>query len=149
MYEANTLGMARMTKALLPNLIASGDGHVVGVTSIAAFETYRGGAGYTAAKHAQRAALRTLRLELLGEPVRLTEIAPGMVETEFSLVRFGGDKEAAADVYAGMTPLQAEDVAGCIRWAVAQPPHVNIDEIVVRPRDQATATEVVRRRAAQ
>lgn len=149
MYEANAMGTARMTKALLPKLIASGDGHVVGVTSIAAFETYRGGAGYTAAKHAQRAALRTLRLELLGEPVRLTEIAPGMVETEFSLVRFGGDKEAAAEVYAGMTPLQAEDVAACIRWAVAQPPHVNIDEIVVRPRDQATATEVARRRSAE
>jgi len=143
------MGTARMTKALLPKLIASGNGHVVGVTSIAAFETYRGGAGYTAAKHAQRAALRTLRLELLGEPVRLTEVAPGMVETEFSLVRFGGDKEAAAKVYAGMTPLQAEDVAACIRWAVAQPPHVNIDEIVVRPRDQATATEVARRRSAE
>jgi NADP-dependent 3-hydroxy acid dehydrogenase YdfG len=149
MYEANALGTARMTKALLPKLIASGNGHVVGVTSIAAFETYRGGAGYAAAKHAQRAALRTLRLELLGEPVRMTEIAPGMVETEFSLVRFGGDKDAAAKVYAGMTPLQAKDVAACIRWAVAQPPHVNIDEIVVRPRDQATATEVARRPSAQ
>jgi NADP-dependent 3-hydroxy acid dehydrogenase YdfG len=145
MYEANTLGMARVTRALLPRLIASGDGHVVGVTSIAAFETYRGGAGYTAAKHAQRAVFRTLRLELLGEPIRLTEVAPGMVETEFSLVRFGGDEEAAAKVYAGMTPLRGEDVAECIRWAVAQPPHVNIDEIVVRPRDQATATEVSRR----
>ena len=90
MYETNVLGTMRMTRALLPRLIASGDGHVVGVTSIAAFETYRGGAGYTAAKHAQRAALRTLRLELLGEPVSVTDIAPGMVETEFSLVRFEG-----------------------------------------------------------
>ena len=88
MYESNVLGTMRMTRALLPRLIASGDGHVVGVTSIAAFETYRGGAGYTAAKHAQRAVLRTLRLELLGEPVSVTEVAPGMVETEFSLVRF-------------------------------------------------------------
>jgi NADP-dependent 3-hydroxy acid dehydrogenase YdfG len=145
MYEANVLGTMRVTRALLPSLIASGDGHVVGVTSIAAFETYRGGAGYTAAKHAQRAMLRTLRLELLGEPVRLTEIAPGMVETEFSLVRFDGDEEAARRVYAGMEPLRAEDVAECIRWAVAQPPHVNVDEIVVRPRDQATATDVHRR----
>jgi NADP-dependent 3-hydroxy acid dehydrogenase YdfG len=145
MYETNVLGTVRMTRALLPRLIASGDGHVVGVTSIAAFETYRGGAGYTAAKHAQRAALRTLRLELLGEPVSVTEIAPGMVETEFSLVRLEGDEEAAAKVYAGMEPLRAEDVAECIRWAVAQPAHVNIDEIVVRPRDQATATEVHRR----
>jgi NADP-dependent 3-hydroxy acid dehydrogenase YdfG len=144
MYEANVLGTMRMTRALLPRLIASGDGHVVGVTSIAAIEPYRGGAGYNAAKHAQRAMLRALRLELLGDPVRVTEIAPGMVETEFSLVRFGGDEEAARRVYEGMTPLSAEDVAECIRWAIAQPSHVNIDEIVVRPRDQAAATEVHR-----
>jgi NADP-dependent 3-hydroxy acid dehydrogenase YdfG len=144
MYEANVLGTMRMTRALLPRLIESGAGHVVAVTSIAAFEDYRGGAGYTAAKHAQRAVLRALRLELLGEPVRVTEIAPGMVETEFSVVRFGGDEEAAAGVYEGMEPLRAEDVAECIRWALAQPSHVNVDEIVVRPRDQATATEVHR-----
>ncbi len=146
MYESNVLGTMRMTRALLPALIGSGDGHIVGITSIAAFESYRGGAGYTAAKHAQRTLLRTLRLELLGEPVRVTDIAPGMVETEFSLVRLGGDEEAAARVYEGMTPLRAEDVAECIRWAIAQPPHVNIDEIVVRPRDQASATEVHRKR---
>jgi NADP-dependent 3-hydroxy acid dehydrogenase YdfG len=145
MYEANVLGTMRMTRALLPRLIESGNGHVVGVTSIAAFETYRGGAGYTAAKHAQRAALRTLRLELLGEPVSVTDVAPGMVETEFSLVRFEGDEKAAARVYEGMQPLRAEDVAECIRWAIAQPSHVNVDEIVVRPRDQARATEVHRR----
>lgn len=144
MYEANVLGSMRMTKALLPRLVESGAGHIVTVTSIAAFESYRGGAGYNAAKHAQRAMHRALRLELLGEPVRMTEVAPGMVETEFSLVRFGGDEEAAKRVYEGMEPLRAEDVAECIRWAVAQPPHVNVDEIVVRPRDQATATEVHR-----
>ncbi|HET7486211.1 MAG TPA: SDR family NAD(P)-dependent oxidoreductase [Solirubrobacterales bacterium] len=145
MYEANVMGTMRMTRALLPRLLESGDGHVVTVTSIAAIETYRGGAGYNAAKHAQRAMLRVLRLELLGQPVRFTEIAPGMVETEFSLVRFGGDEEAARRVYAGMQPLSAEDVAECIRWALAQPPHVNVDEIVVRPRDQATAADVHRR----
>jgi len=145
MYESNVMGTMRMTKALLPLLAGSGDGHVVTVTSIAAIETYRGGAGYNAAKHAQRALLRVLRLEHLGEPVRFTEVAPGMVETEFSLVRFDGDEEAAARVYEGMEPLRAEDVAECIRWAVAQPAHVNIDEIVVRPRDQARATEVHRR----
>jgi NADP-dependent 3-hydroxy acid dehydrogenase YdfG len=145
MYEANVLGTMRMTRALLPKLIASGDGHVVGVTSIAAFEPYRGGAGYNAAKHAQRAMLRVLRQELLGQPVRVTEIAPGMVETEFSVVRFGGDERAAARVYEGMRPLSAEDVAECVRWAVTQPPHVNVDEIVVRPRDQARATDVHRR----
>ena len=145
MYEANVLGTMRMTRALLPRLIESGDGHVVGITSIAAIEPYVGGAGYNAAKHAQRAMLRVLRLELLGQPVRVTEVAPGMVETEFSLVRFDGDEEAARRVYEGMQPLSAEDVAECVRWALAQPPHVNIDEIVVRPRDQATATDVHRR----
>jgi NADP-dependent 3-hydroxy acid dehydrogenase YdfG len=145
MYESNVLGQMRMTRALLPRLIESGDGHVVGITSIAAIEPYLGGAGYNAAKHAQRAMLRVLRQELLGQPVRVTEVAPGMVETEFSLVRFGGDEAAAAKVYAGMQPLRAEDVAECIRWALAQPPHVNVDEIVVRPRDQATATAVHRR----
>jgi NADP-dependent 3-hydroxy acid dehydrogenase YdfG len=144
MYESNVMGTMRMTKALLPLMAASGDGHVVTVTSIAAIETYRGGAGYNAAKHAQRAMLRVMRLEHLGEPVRFTEVAPGMVETEFSLVRFGGDEEAARRVYAGMQPLGAEDVAECIRWALAQPPHVNVDEIVVRPRDQATAADVHR-----
>src|SRR6476469_4481790 len=145
MYESNVLGQMRMTRALLPLLVASGDGHVVGVTSIAAIEPYIGGAGYNAAKHAQRAMLRVLRQELLGQPVRVTEVVPGMVETEFSLVRFGGDEAAAAKVYEGMRPLSAEDVAECIRWALAQPPHVNIDEIIVRPRDQATATSVHRR----
>ena len=145
MYEANALGTMRMTRALLPKLLESGDGHVVAVTSIAAFETYRGGAGYSAAKHAQRALLQTLRLELLGQPVKITEVAPGMVETEFSLVRFGGDEKAADHVYRGMEPLRAEDVAECIRWALSQPAHVNVDEILVRPRDQARATEVHRR----
>ena len=106
MYESNVMGTMRMTRALLPRLIESGDGHVVGITSIAAIEPYRGGAGYNAAKHAQRAMLRVLRQELLGQPVRVTEVAPGMVETEFSLVRFGGDEAAAARVYEGMQPLQ-------------------------------------------
>ena len=147
MYEANVMGTMRMTRALLPKLIESGDGHIVGVTSIAAFESYRGGAGYTGVKHAQRSLLRALRLELLGKAVRVTEVAPGMVETEFSLVRFGGDEAAAADVYRGAEPLRAPEVAECIRWVAAQPSHVNVDELVVRPRDQARATEVYRREA--
>jgi NADP-dependent 3-hydroxy acid dehydrogenase YdfG len=144
MYEANVLGTMRMTRAMLPALIGSGDGLVVAVTSIAAFEAYRGGAGYMAAKHAQRAMLRSLRLELLGEPLRITEVAPGMVETEFSVVRLDGDEEAARRVYEGMEPLRAEDVAECIRWVASLPSHVDVDEIVVRPRDQAAATEVFR-----
>lgn len=145
MYEKNVLGTVRMTKALLSALEASGDGHVVNVGSIAGFETYPGGAGYTAAKHALRALTRTLRKELLGRPVRVTEIAPGLVETEFSLVRFDGDAERAKGVYAGMEPLLGEDVADAIAWAVSRPSHVNIDEILIRPRDQAAATMVHRR----
>jgi NADP-dependent 3-hydroxy acid dehydrogenase YdfG len=143
MYESNVLGLVRMTRALVPLIIESGDGHVVNVGSIAAFETYPGGAGYTAAKHAVRAVTRTLRLELLGRPVRVTEIDPGMVETEFSSVRLG-DEEKARAVYAGMTPLTGSDIAECIVWALTRPAHVDIDEIVVRPRDQATARDVHR-----
>ena len=144
MYQSNVLGLMRMTRALLPLLERGGNGHIVDVGSIAGFEVYPGGAGYTAAKHAGRAVTRTLRLELLGRRVRVTEINPGLVETEFSTVRFGGDATRAGRVYAGMTPLTAADVADCILWAITRPPHVNIDEIVVRPRDQATATLVHR-----
>jgi NADP-dependent 3-hydroxy acid dehydrogenase YdfG len=144
MYEVNVLGTMRMTQALLPALVRSGAGHIVIVGSVAGFETYEGGAGYTGAKHAERALTRTLRMELLGTPVRVTEISPGLVETEFGLVRFRGDAEKAAAVYRGMTPLTAEDVADCIAWAVTRPSHVNVDEIVVRPTDQATATLVHR-----
>ncbi len=107
MWETNVLGTLRVTRALLPKLIDSGDGLIVTVTSIAAMEIYDGGSGYTAAKHAQGALHRTLRGELLGKPVRLTEIAPGAVETEFSLVRFGGDQQRADAVYTGITPLTA------------------------------------------
>jgi len=145
MYELNVLGVLRVTRALLPRLIASGDGLVVNVGSIAGFETYPGGAGYTASKHALRALTRTLRLELLGQPVRVTEVAPGLAETEFSLVRYDGDAVRARQVYAGMTPLAAEDVAEAIAWIAGRPSHVNVDEIVLRPRDQATATLVHRR----
>lgn len=144
MYELNVMGVLRMTKALLPQLIASGDGHLINVGSIAGFETYPGGGGYTASKHALRAVTRTLRIELLGKPVRVTEVAPGLVETEFSLVRFENDAERAKGVYDGMQPLTGDDVADCIAWAASRPSHVNIDEILVRPRAQATATAVHR-----
>lgn len=144
MWEANVLGTLRVTKAFLPKLIASGDGHVVTVTSIAAVEVYDGGAGYTSAKHAESALHRTLRGEHLGRPVRFTEILPGMVETEFSLVRFEGDNERAAGVYAGLTPLTADDVADVITFAVTRPSHVNLDSIVLKPRQQASATRAHR-----
>jgi NADP-dependent 3-hydroxy acid dehydrogenase YdfG len=125
---------------LLPKLVDSGDGLIVTITSIAAFEIYDGGAGYTSAKHAQSALHRTLRGELLGKPVRLTEIAPGMVETEFSVVRFGGDKDKADALYQGLTPLVAADIADVIGFVASRPSHVNLDQIVIRPRDQASAT---------
>ena len=139
------IGTLQVTRALLPKLIACGDGLIVTVTSTAALEVYDGGAGYTAAKHAQGALHRTLRGELLGKPVRLTEIAPGAVQTEFSLVRFGGDEQRAEKVYAGITPMVAEDVAEVIGFVASRPPHVNIDQIIVRPRDQASASRFNRR----
>ncbi|HLR99789.1 MAG TPA: SDR family oxidoreductase [Mycolicibacillus parakoreensis] len=145
MWETNVLGTLRLTRALLPALIASGDGLIITVTSIAAFEIYDGGSGYTAAKHAQSALHRTLRGELLGTPVRLTEIAPGMVETEFSLVRFDGDRDRADAVYDGLTPLTAADIAEVIGFVVSRPAHVDLDQIVIRPRDQASATRRVSR----
>jgi NADP-dependent 3-hydroxy acid dehydrogenase YdfG len=144
MWETNVLGTLRVTKALLPKLIASGDGHVVTVTSIAAYEVYDNGSGYTSAKHAQSALHRSLRGELLGLPVRVTEILPGMVETDFSANRFAGDTERAAAVYRGLTPLTAADVADTITYAVTRPSHVNIDQIVLKPRAQASASRAHR-----
>lgn len=145
MYEANVLGTVRMIRSLLPALEASGDGHVVNVGSIAGLEPYPGGGGYNAAKFGVHALTRVLRMELLGKPIRVTEIDPGLVETEFSVVRFGGDTERADSVYEGMTPLTADDVADVIEFAVTRPSHVDLDQIVIRPRDQATATMVHRR----
>jgi NADP-dependent 3-hydroxy acid dehydrogenase YdfG len=143
MWETNVLGLMFVTRAFLPKLESSGNGHIVNVGSIAGFETYPGGAGYTSVKHAVRAITRTLRLELLGKPIGVTEIDPGLVETEFSIVRLGSE-ERAAKVYEGMTPLTGDDIADCIAWAVTRPKHVNIDEMVVRPVAQATARDVAR-----
>ncbi len=139
MYEANVLGVVRVTQALLERLEASERGHIVVVGSVAGVEVYPGGGGYTAAKHALNAFVRTLRLELLGSAVRITEVAPGMVETEFSLVRFGGDTRRAADVYRGIDPLSAEDVAEVIAFVLERPANVNIDYVAVKPVAQATA----------
>ncbi|GAA1280497.1 SDR family oxidoreductase [Saccharothrix xinjiangensis] len=144
MWETNVLGTLRITKGLLPKLIDSGDGHIVTVTSIAAFEAYDNGSGYTSAKHAQSALHRTLRGELLGQPVRLTEVLPGMVETDFSVNRFDGDTERASAVYQGLAPLTADDVADVIAFAVTRPSHVNLDQIVLKPRAQASASRAHR-----
>lgn len=144
MWETNVAGTLRLTQAFLPKLRASGDGHIVTVTSIAALDFYDNGAGYTGAKHAQAMLHRTLRGELLGEPIRITEICPGMVETEFSEVRLG-DAAKAAKVYEGLTPLTADDVADTIVFAATRPSHVNLDQIVLKPRDQASGTRRHRR----
>jgi NADP-dependent 3-hydroxy acid dehydrogenase YdfG len=144
MYETNVVGVMRVTKALMPALRSTGNGHIVVIGSVAGVEVYPGGAGYTAAKHAVNAVTRTLRLELLGEPIRVTEIAPGMVETEFSLVRFAGDAGRAAEVYRGVEPLTAADVADAIAFAVTRPPHVNVDYLAIKPTAQATATLIDR-----
>lgn len=137
MFDSNVLGVMRMTRALLPRLVDSGDGHVINVGSVAAFEPYAGGAGYNAAKHAARAVSDVLRIELVGRPVRVSEIDPGLVETEFSLVRFAGDQKRADAVYDGVVPLTAEDIADVIAFVATRPSHVDIDQVVVRPRDQA------------
>ncbi|NXY99789.1 SDR family NAD(P)-dependent oxidoreductase [Streptomyces sp. BR123] len=146
MYEVNVIGTLHMTQALLPALVASGDGTVVVLSSTAGHGTYEGGAGYVAAKNGARVLAETLRLESVGQPVRVIEIAPGMVKTEeFAKTRFRGDAEKAAKVYAGVAePLTADDVAETVAWAVTRPSHVNIDLLVVRPRAQASNTKVHR-----
>ena len=149
MWKTNVLGLMWVTRACLPLLRKAKHGHIVNIGSIAGFETYKGGAGYTAVKHAVRAITKTLRLELNGEPIRITEVAPGLVETEFSLVRFHGDRKAARAVYEGLKPLTAEDIADCVVFAVTRPAHVDIDEIVVRPVAQATVWQVARKPSRQ
>lgn len=146
MYDVNVLGTLRATQALLPALEASGAGTIVTVGSTAAFVPYEGGGGYVAAKHAQTALVGTLRLEIVGKPVRVIEIDPGMVRTdEFSLKRFGGDQAKADAVYQGVKePLTADDIADCIVFAATRPQHVNIDRLVVRPIAQAAQHKVYR-----
>jgi NADP-dependent 3-hydroxy acid dehydrogenase YdfG len=146
MYETNVIGTMQVTKALAPALIASGAGVIVNIGSTAGHLVYEGGGGYTAAKHALAAMTETLRLELNGQPVRVTEIAPGMVRTEeFSLLRLGGDQAKADAVYAGVeAPLSAEDVAEAVRWVVTRPPHVDIDLMVIKPIAQAAPHKVHR-----
>jgi NADP-dependent 3-hydroxy acid dehydrogenase YdfG len=146
MYEVNVLGTLHMTQALLPKLVASGDGTIVVLSSTAGFVAYEGGGGYVAAKHAEHAIAATLRLELSGQPVRVVEIAPGMVQTdEFALNRYRGDAAKAAAVYAGVAePLTDTDIADAITWTVTRPSHVNIDLMVMRPRAQAAQHKVHR-----
>jgi NADP-dependent 3-hydroxy acid dehydrogenase YdfG len=145
MYAVNVLGATAVTKALLPSLVRA-KGQVIFLTSTAADLAYEGGAGYCGAKAAERAVAGALRLELFDQPVRVAEICPGMVRTpEFSVTRFAGDADRAAQVYAGVAhPLVAEDVADCVAWVATRPAHVNIDRITVRPRAQAAQHKVHR-----
>jgi NADP-dependent 3-hydroxy acid dehydrogenase YdfG len=145
-YDLNVVGAVRVTKALLPALVASGEGTIVMMSSTAGLIAYENGGSYTAAKHGMTALAETLRLELCGRPVRVVEIDPGMVRTdEFSVNRFDGDVDRADSVYAGVAePLVAEDVAECVGWAVTLPHHVNIDRLVVRPLAQAAQHKVHR-----
>jgi NADP-dependent 3-hydroxy acid dehydrogenase YdfG len=146
MFEVNVIGLLQVTQALLPPLVASGAGVIVNLGSTAGRIAYEGGAGYTAAKHGTQVVTETMRLELYDQPVRICEIAPGMVKTEeFSLNRFGGDQAKADAIYAGVAePLLAEDIADAVGWVVTRPPHVNIDEMVIRPRAQASQHKVHR-----
>ncbi len=146
MYESNVIGVMRVTKALLPALRDSESPIIVLIGSVAGVEVYEGGGGYTAAKHAVHALAQTLRLELHGEGVRVTEVAPGMVETEFSLVRFGGDAERAAEVYRGIDPLTSDDVAAAVAFCVTRPANVDVDYLAIKPTAQATAKILRRRR---
>jgi NADP-dependent 3-hydroxy acid dehydrogenase YdfG len=147
MFDTNVLGVLRVTQALLPALERGSGGHVVVTGSIAGHLVYEGGAGYCAAKHGAAAVAETLRLELSGRPIRISEVAPGMVHTEeFSLNRLRGDQAAADRVYDGIdNPLTADDIADCIAWVVTRPAHVNVDLLVVKPLAQAAPHKVARR----
>jgi 3-hydroxy acid dehydrogenase/malonic semialdehyde reductase len=143
MVETNVVGLVRVTRALLPKMIAARRGHVINLGSYAARGVYEGGAVYAATKHSVRVISETLRLELSGTNIRVTQIDPGLAETEFSVVRLGDDQKAKG-VYEGMTPLSADDVADAIVWAATRPPHVNISELVLTPTAQASLTKVHR-----
>ena len=133
-----------MTRELLPQLRSSSNGHVIVIGSAAGVEAYEGSSGYNAAKFGAHTITQSLRLELLGEDVRILEVLPGLTKTEFSLVRFDGDEEKAEAPYRGVEPLSAEDVAECVRWAVTLPLHVNVDRIDIKPIHQAKALLVHR-----
>lgn len=147
MIDTNVRGLLSVTRRVLPKMIANKDGHIVNLGSVAGRWVYRGGAIYCATKFAVRAITEALRMDVLGHPIRVTNIEPGMVETEFSEVRYHGDKEKAAKVYEGMNPLKPQDIAETIVWCLARPLHVNIQELVIYPTDQAAVGPYVHRRS--
>ncbi len=145
MIDTNVKGLLYVTRAVLPGMIERGRGHVINIGSIAGLEVYPGGAVYCASKFAVRALTKGLRLDLNGTPVRVSEVAPGMVETEFSIVRFHGDAERAAKVYQGLTPLGPDDIAEAVVWCASRPLHVNVSDVVIWPTAQASPTLVHRK----
>ncbi len=146
MIDTNLMGLLRMTRLVIPHMIQNQYGHVVNIGSTAGHDAYAGGSVYCATKFGVRAITAALRQEVLGHPIRVTSVDPGMVETDFSRVRFYGDNQAADNVYAGMTPLTAQDIADIILFAVTRKPHVDLDTIVVRPTDQAPGGLVSRKK---
>jgi NADP-dependent 3-hydroxy acid dehydrogenase YdfG len=145
MIDTNVKGLLNVTRAVVPGMVERGRGHVVNIGSIAGHETYPRGAVYCATKAAVDRITQGLRLDLLGTGVRVSTVDPGMVETEFSVVRFDGDEGRAAEVYRDMTPLSAADVAEAVVWVAARPAHVQVAEVLLLPTDQASATRVARR----
>lgn len=145
MLDTNVLGLLLVTERVLPLLVAQGSGHIINLGSVASHGVYAGGSVYTASKHAEKAITQALRLEVLGQGVRVTSVDPGMVESEFSIVRFRGDEAQAAKIYAGVEPLTPADIAECIVWAASRPHHVNIDQMIVKPTDQADFSKIHRR----
>ena len=145
MIDTNVKGLLYMTRSIVPGMVSRGGGHVVNIGSIAGRQTYPKGNVYCASKAAVRAISEGLKQDLLGTPVRVTEIEPGLVETEFSNVRFHGDAEKAKNVYQGLTPLTADDVADVVYFCATRSPHVNISEVLLVPTDQASATLVHRK----
>ncbi len=144
MIETNVIGLLEVTRLVLPKMVARRHGHVVVIGSIAGHKAYVGGGVYCGSKRALQPICEAIRLETLGTGVRVTSVDPGMVETEFSVVRFRGDQQRADKVYEGTRPLVADDVAECVLFAVSRPPHVNLDTIVVMPTDQASPQAVHR-----
>jgi serine 3-dehydrogenase len=144
MVDTNVKGLLYVTRAVTPGMVQRGRGHVINLGSVAGHEVYPGGAVYCATKHAVGAITKGMRMDLLGTGIRVSTVDPGMVETEFSVVRFGGNAERAANVYRDMTPLTPDDIADTVVWVATRPAHVNIDEIIIKPTDQASATLVHR-----
>jgi 3-hydroxy acid dehydrogenase/malonic semialdehyde reductase len=145
MIDTNIKGLLYVSRAVLPGMVERARGHVINIGSIAGYEVYPGGNVYCATKFAVRALTRALRMDLSGTPVRVSEVSPGMVETEFSVVRFHGDTERATRVYQGLIPLSPDDIADAVVWCATRPPHVNISEVIVMPTAQAAATMVSRK----